>query len=73
MNNARQHHIRSYQHTRTETATAIAPPVGRFFKMDAKTKGCKSGSKRQAEIRTGCNATDGILMCTFLPKLRAIQ
>ncbi|WP_404984789.1 hypothetical protein ACI513_15120 [Chryseobacterium sp. M5] len=70
MNYATQHHIGNYQHTRTETTTAIAPTVGRVRQFDAKTKGRKPSAERQAEIRTNSNATNGILKCTFLPKLK---
>ena len=73
MNYATQHHIGNYQHTRTETTTAIAPTVGRVRQLDAKTKGCKPSAERQAEIRTDSNATNGILKCTFLPKLKTAQ
>ena len=70
MNYATQHHIGNYQHTRTETTTAIAPTVGRVRQLDAKTKRCKPSAERQAEIHTNSNATNGILKCTFLPKLK---
>ena len=70
MNYATQHHIGNYQHTRTKTTTAIAPTVGRVRQLDAKTKGRKPSAERQAEIRTNSNATNGILKCTFLPKLK---
>ena len=73
MNYATQHHIGNYQHTRTETTTAIAPTVGRVRQLDAKTKGRKPSAERQAEIRTNSNATNGILKCTFLPKLKTAQ
>ena len=73
MNYATQHHIGNYQHTRTETTTAIAPTVGRVRQLDAKTKRCKPSAERQAEIRTDSNVTNGILKCTFLPKLKTAQ
>ena len=73
MNYATQHHIGNYQHTRTETTTAIAPTVGRVRQMATKTKGCKPSAERQAEIRTNSNATNGILKCTFLPKLKTAK
>ncbi|OPC67386.1 hypothetical protein BAY13_16370 [Elizabethkingia bruuniana] len=73
MNYATQHHIGTYQHTRTETTTAIAPTVGRVCQLDAKTKGCKPSAERQAEVRTDSNATNGILKCTFLPKLKTAK
>lgn len=73
MNYATQHHIGSYQHTRTETATAITPTVGRVRKLATKTKGHKPSTERQAEVRTNSHATNGILKCTFLPKLKTVQ
>lgn len=73
MNYATQHHIGNYQPTRTKKATTITPTVGRVRKLDAKTKGCKPGAERQTEIRTNSNATNGILKCTFLPKLKTEQ
>jgi hypothetical protein len=41
--------------------------------LDAKTKGCKPSAERQAEVRTDSNATNGILKCTFLPKLKTAK
>ena len=73
MNYATQHHIGNYQHTRTETTTAIAPTVGRVRQLATKTKGRKPSAERQAEIRTDSNAPNGILKCTFLPKLKTAQ
>ncbi len=70
MNYATQHHIGSYQHTRTKKTTAIIPTVERVFKMDATAKGHKRSTKRPTEIRTGDNATNGFLTCTFLPRLK---
>lgn len=73
MNYATQHHIGHYQHTRTETTTAVTPTVGRVRKVVAKTKGRKPSAERQTEIRTNSNATNGILKCMFLPKLKMAQ
>ena len=70
MNYATQHYIGSYQPTRTETTTAVTPTVGRVRKLATKTKGRKPSAERQTEIRTDSNATNGILKCTFLPKLK---
>lgn len=41
--------------------------------MATKTKGRKPSAERQTEIRTNSNATNGILKCTFLPKLKIAQ
>ena len=73
MNYATKHHIGNNQYTRTETTTAIAPTVGRVRQLATKTKRCKPSAERQAEIRTNSNATNGILKCTFLPKLKTAQ
>ena len=73
MNYATQRHIGSYQHTRTETTTAIASTVGRVRKLATKTKGRRPSAERQTEIRTNSNATNGILKCVFLPKLKTAQ
>jgi hypothetical protein len=73
MNYATQHHIGNNQHTRTATTTAVTQTVGRVCTMDAKTKGRRPSAKRQTEIRTDSNATNGILKCTFLPKLKTAQ
>jgi len=73
MNYAAQHHIGSYQHTRTETTTAVTPTVGRVRQLDAKTKGRQPSAERQTEIRTDSNVANAILKCTFLPKLKTAQ
>jgi len=73
MNYANTYPIGSYQHTRTETTTAIAPTVGRVRKLDAKTKGRKPSAERQAEIPTDSDATNGFLKATFLPRLKTAQ
>lgn len=70
MNYAQTYHIGNNQHTRTEQAKAVAPTVGRVRKLATKTKGRKPSAERQAEVRTNSNATNGILKCTFLPKLK---
>ncbi|MEA9412605.1 hypothetical protein [Flavobacterium sp. PL02] len=70
MNYATQHHIGSYQSARTETTTAVVPTIGRVRQLDAETQRCKRGAQRQTEIRTYNDATNGILKCTFLPKLK---
>lgn len=70
MNYAQTYHIGNDQHTRTEQAKAVAPTVERVRKLATKTKGRKPSAERQAEVRTNSNATNGILKCTFLPKLK---
>ena len=73
MNYAQTYHIGNNQHTRTETTTAVTPTVGRVRKLATKTKGRKPSAERQTEIRTNSNATNGILKCTFLPKLKTAK
>ncbi|MFH6965299.1 hypothetical protein ACHRVK_22240 [Flavobacterium plurextorum] len=73
MNYATQNPIGNNKHSRTATATEVAPTVGRVRSMDAKTKRCRPGAERQTEIRTDSNATNGFLKCTFLPKLKTAQ
>src|SRR5699024_11383033 len=73
MNYATQNNIGNGNRSRTEKATTIARAVVRVCKMDAKTKGRRRSAERQAEIRTRSNATNGILKCTFLPKLKTAQ
>lgn len=73
MNYATQYYIGHYQPAGAETATAVTPAIGRVRKVAAKAKGCKPGAERQTEIRTDSNATNGILKCTFLPKLKMAQ
>lgn len=70
MNYAQTYHIGNNQHTRTEQAKAVAPTIRRVRKLATKTKGHKPSTERQAEVRTNSNATNGILKCTFLPKLK---
>ncbi|WP_291115290.1 hypothetical protein [Flavobacterium sp. UBA6135] len=73
MNYATQYHIGNNQHTRTETTTAVIPTIERVRKLATKTKGHKPSAERQTEIRPHSNATNGILKCTFLPKLKTAQ
>lgn len=73
MNYATQHHIGNYHNTRTATTTAIASPIKRVRPLDAKTKGCQRSTERPTEIRADSDATNGILKCTFLPKLKTEQ
>jgi hypothetical protein len=73
MNYATQQNIGNNPYTRTAKATEVAPTVGRVRTMDAKTKRRRPSTKRQTEIRTDSNATNGFLKCTFLPKLKTAQ
>jgi len=73
MNYATQYHIGNNQHTRKETAKAIASTVGRVRPLDATTKRRKRGTKRQTAVRTDSHVANGLLKCTFLPKLAMAQ
>lgn len=73
MNYATQNYIGNYNRSRTETATTVAPTIGRIRRLDEQTKGCQRSAKRQTKICTDSNATNGILKCTFLPKLKTTQ
>lgn len=73
MNYATTYPIGNYKRSRTKTTKAIAQTVGRVRRLDAKTKRCKRGSERQAEIRADSNVANGFLKCTFLPKLKTVQ
>ncbi|RKE52450.1 hypothetical protein [Sphingobacterium detergens] len=70
MNYATQHHIGNYQSSRAEKATTATSTIGRVRKVATKTEGRKRSTERQTEVRTNRNATNGILKCTFLPKLK---
>ena len=70
MKNGTEYHIGNNQHTRTEQAKTVAQTIRRVRKLATKTKGHKPSTERQAEIRTNSNATNGILKCRFLPKLK---
>lgn len=73
MNYATQHHIGHYQPTGAKKTTTVTPTIGRVRQLATKAKGCKPGAERQAEVRTNSYATNGILKCTFLPKLKTAQ
>ena len=70
MNYATQYHIGNNQNSRTAKTKTIAPTVRRVRLLDAKTQRCKRSTKRPTQIRTDCNVANGILKCTFLPKLK---
>lgn len=69
----KQNYIGNHPHSRTETATAIAPAVERVRPMDATPKGRKRSEERQAQVRTGGDVANGFLKCTFLPKLQVAE
>ncbi|AZA95630.1 hypothetical protein [Chryseobacterium shandongense] len=73
MNYATTYHIGNDQPTRKQTATAVAPTVGRVQQVATKAKRRKPSAERQTEVRTDSHAANGILKCTFLPKLKTAQ
>ncbi len=73
MNYATQHYIGNYQPTRPKKTKAVAPTVGRFRPLDAKTQRCKRSAERQTEIRTDSHVANGFLNSTFLPRLKTAQ
>ncbi|WLD24291.1 hypothetical protein NU10_02500 [Flavobacterium dauae] len=70
MNYATQNTIGNNQHSRKRQAKATAPTIGRVRRVDAKTQRRQRSTERQTAIRTDSDATNGILMCSFLPKLK---
>src|SRR5690606_6016152 len=70
MNYATQHYIGNYQSTQTTKTKTIAPSIGNVRQLDAKSERCQRSFERPTQIRTDSNATNGILKCTFLPKLK---
>ena len=69
MTYATKYNIGSNQSTRTEETEAVVSAVGRVRRLDAKTKGRKRSTERQKEVSTDYGTGNGILGCTFLPKL----
>ncbi|MCX2680738.1 hypothetical protein OOZ15_12365 [Galbibacter sp. EGI 63066] len=65
--------IGDYRDPRTETATTIAPAVGRVRPLDAKTKGRRRNTERQTPVRADRHVANGFLRCSFLPKLKETQ
>ena len=73
MNYATQNYIGNNQYTQTKATKTVVSTVERVCQLDAKTKGRKRNSERQTEISSNENVANGILKCTFLPKLKAEQ
>jgi len=69
MTYATKYNIGSNQSTRTEETEAVVSAVGRVRRLDAKTKGRKRSTERQKEVSTDYGTGNGILGCTFLPKI----
>ena len=73
MNYATQHHIGNYQPTRTKTATAFTPTVGRVRKLDAETQGRQRNQKGQTAVRTSGYVANGFLRTSFLPRMEETE
>lgn len=70
MNHATKYDIRKSPVVGAKEATAASPAVSKVCRLDAKTKRRRRDTKRQTAIRSGGNAANGFLKCTFLPKLK---
>lgn len=70
MNYATQPYIGNFQYARTAKATTTPPTARRIYELDAKAKRCKPGAERETPISANSNASNGILKCSFLPKLK---
>lgn len=73
MKDETKYYIGGYQHSRTETTTAIAPTVGRVRPLDAKSQRYERNTERQTAVRADRNVANGFLKCAFLPKLKEAQ
>ncbi|RUT70210.1 hypothetical protein D0817_10325 [Flavobacterium cupreum] len=73
MNYAHTYHIGNNQATRTKKTKAVVPTAQRVRPMDAKTKRCGRGSKRQTQVSPCGNVANGFLKTAFLPRLRETQ
>ena len=73
MNYATQHYIGNNQNSRTAKTKTITPTVRRVRQLDTNPKRYQRGFERPTQVRTDCSATNGILKCTFLPKLKETE
>lgn len=73
MNYAQTYYIGNNQATRTKTTKAVVQTVERVHPMDAKTQRCERGSKRQTQVSTCGNVTNGFLKTSFLPRLKETE
>lgn len=70
MKNGTEYHIGNNKYSRRTTAEKITPTAGRVRKVATNAKDSERNTERQTEVCTESNATNGILKCTFLPKLK---
>ncbi|OXG08900.1 hypothetical protein B0A64_05645, partial [Flavobacterium araucananum] len=73
MDYAQTYHIGNNKATRRKTTKAVVQTAQRVQPMDAKTKGCHRGSKRQTPVSTCGNVANGFLKTSFLPRLKETQ
>ncbi len=74
MNHAETYYIGYYQTAPAKIqATAVAQTVRRVRRVDSAAKGRRRDTERQMEGCTNSYATDGLLKCSFLPKILETQ
>lgn len=73
MDYAQTYYIGNNKATRRKTTKAVIQTAQRVQPMDAKTKGCQRGSKRQTQVSTCGNVANGFLKTSFLPRLKETQ
>ncbi|MDR7208781.1 hypothetical protein [Flavobacterium piscis] len=73
MDYAQTYHIGNNKATRRKTTKAVVQTAQRVQPMDAKTKGCHRGSKRQTQVSTCGNVANGFLKTSFLPRLNGTE
>jgi hypothetical protein len=73
MDYAQTYHIGNNKATRRKTTKAVVQTTQRVQPMDAKTKGCQRGSKRQTQVSTCGNVANGFLKTSFLPRLKETE
>lgn len=73
MNYAQTYYIGNNKAARRKTTKAVIQTAQRVQPMDAKTKRCQRGSKRQTQVCTCGNAANGFLKTSFLPRLKETE
>ena len=70
--NATKNNIGKNKPSRRKRTAKTTLAVGRLRKVASKTQNSERNKKRQTEIRTDSNASNGFLKCCFLPKQEEI-
>jgi hypothetical protein len=73
MNHATTYHFGNNTNTRRKTAKTVEHATPRVHQMDGTATGCAGNQKGQTQICTNCNASNGFLKTTFLPKLKTTE